>query len=163
MRNAKKFFISIFILLMLVCQPVFAASTKTCTGVWLWKKCTVTEPGKKPTTIDEITTECSDNYGGISLENGQFVVKPQCDQVEEFGNKMNGAYNQFYRIYIYIWSGSLIIAVICLAFGAVQLAMSAGNPQKKQKAWGRIKLSLLTVALLGGITTIIVFAFSLFR
>lgn len=164
MDKVKKSILYILILLTLVSTPVFAATTKECHGIGPFRKCTVIEPGKKPTTIDEISdTECSNNYGGVVFENGQFVVKTQCDQVNEFKEQMDGTYNQMHRFFVYIWSGSLVIAVICIAFGAVQLAMSAGNAQKKQKAWGRIKVSLLVVALLGGISTIIVLAFGLFK
>lgn len=163
MNKRRKVLLSILMILFLL-QPVCAATTKKCTGILIWKKCTVSEPTGKPNSINEMTApDCIDTYGGVYIKDGQVKVLPQCDVEETFDNEMARSTNQLIQIFFYVWNGSLIIAMISLATGGVQLAYSRGNPQSKQKAWGRIRISLIVVALLGGLETIVLLFFGLFR
>lgn len=102
--------------------------------------------------------------GLIEIVNGvPQVVKPSNTSNDTWNGTLTVTTSQLFKFYRVVWGISIILTVICLVIGAVQLSAAAGNPMKKQKAWGRIKTSIIVIACLGGILTIVGFAFSFLR
>lgn len=104
----------------------------------------------------------ADGYAGGVFSNGTFTFTPPKGENKGFFDTVQGGYNGMSKLFTFIWAACIILAIISLVIGGVQLSMAAGNPQKTQKAWGRIKISLIVIACLGGLTTIITMALTLF-
>lgn len=102
--------------------------------------------------------ECS--YGGIQFVNGtpqivQNSICPSSDAGTSWATKMDSGADALEQFFTFFYGASITISVICLMIGAVQLAMSTGNQQAKMKARNRIKISLIVLAILGGLGTIV--------
>lgn len=61
----------------------------------------------------------------------------------------------------FVRGAGLVICVIMLAWCAIQLAMSAGNQQKRALAMEGIKNTMIAVAIIGGCTLIASLAYGL--
>lgn len=104
------------------------------------------------------------NYGGISIENGKFVIRQPCDSGDEtFDEVMLKGNDVIFKFTKAMFNISLIVSVISIALAGVELAMAGGNTRRKEKALHRLKLTLIGSAGLGGISLIINLGFSLFR
>ena len=100
-------------------------------------------------------TANSNCEGGISVtSDGITVCKPKVGGGNA-DNEINGILGILDEWDQIIRGFSLIICVISLALAGVQLAMSAGNQMKKQKAMERLKMSLIATAVLGSLNLII--------
>lgn len=106
-------------------------------------------------------TDC-DAYGGVEVINGipqisttyisDCQAKIRSDSFDETGTNVLVLLLDKRNFVI---AAGVVICVISLVIGATELAMSAGNQQNKQKAWGRIKISLIALAIIGSIGTLV--------
>ena len=95
-------------------------------------------------------------YGGFTMENGNINLNPANGvEVTNGEDAINNSFTALKTILGALRGIGIIVCVICLVYGAVQIAMAAGNPQASQKAKERIKLSLVGTALIGGATVIV--------
>lgn len=106
---------------------------------------------------------CSTKFAGMEIKDGKMTFRVPCDSNRTFDNYMDKTANVFSEVRSTVLWICVIIAIVCLVLGAIQLAAARGNPQRTQKAWGRIKTSIAVIAVIGGITTIVTWAFSLFN
>lgn len=65
---------------------------------------------------------------------------------------LNGINDTLLSILGFARGAGIVVCVIMLAWCAIQLAMSAGNQQKRQMAMEGIKNVLIAVAIIGGAT-----------
>lgn len=63
----------------------------------------------------------------------------------------------------FVRGAGIVVCVLMLAWCAIQLAMSAGSPQKKQVAMEGIKNTMIAVAIIGGCTLIASLAYGLLQ
>lgn len=113
--------------------------------------------------------EAGCTYAGITWVNGKPQImtnKANCSDYNSgtsFGSKMTEGYNTFKTIFDIVYVAAVVLAAISLVYGGVELASSAGNQQNKQKAWGRIKISFIVLAALGGLGTVVKIAVGILR
>lgn len=163
----KKFLILALIMLLLPINGVAAKEVTKCSFLFFGCR-TYTDPetfknqqaeSQNPYVTDD--GDCESNYGGIRIKDGKMEVVKPCKVESTFDGTAEKSAETMRGLITFFRGVSVIIGVISLVWGDIQLAMSAGNARNKEKAWGRIKISLIVVALLGGLNIIITWVFNI--
>lgn len=95
-------------------------------------------------------------YGGFSMTDGGINLNPTNGVEASSGTEaINNSFTAMKTILGALRGIGIIICVICLVYGAIQMAMASGNPQSSMKAKSRMRLALMGTALIGGLTVIV--------
>lgn len=112
-------------------------------------------------------TSICQNRQGLVIKDGEVCI---CTPKSDFTNGFQGAQKDtgklldtLFEWFILISNIGSMFCIFSLVVGAIQLALSEGQQQKKVKAQNRIKISLIGLAISGGMGIILSFFLSIFK
>lgn len=109
---------------------------------------------------------------GVELDGGTFTITPPSTPTEVYGldstgtNTLGGEIQAFNEGLLtggnWLFFIGYLIVVSMVIYGGIRIAMSEGNPQKRESARDIIITALVAGALLGSIHVVVGLAFSFF-